>query len=131
MDTTTTKCDIREIDEKLMELHHAIQQADIETYTSLISEDVTCFEPETKGQLLRGRGLHLFFVEQSQPVKRYHIELIDPVLQVKDSMAFAAYSLHLTEVEGDRETIKTENVTRIFQKEGDKWVLIHFHRSVL
>ena len=126
---TFNNCNLREIDKKLMELLDAVQQADLETYSKLVSEEVTCFEPETKGHLLRGIGLHHFFVENSHPVKRYHIELIDPVLRVSEDMAFSAYTLHLTEMEGESDTIKVENVTRIFHKEAGDWKMIHFHRS--
>jgi hypothetical protein len=124
-------CDNREVEQSLMELLHAVQQADIETYRSKVSRNVTCFEPETKGHLLRGIDLHLFFLTQSKPVKLYNIELIDPVFRASDSMAYVAYTLHLAEMVEGQEDIKSENVTRIFHLEDGVWKMIHFHRSCL
>jgi len=122
-------CEIRGVEAALMSLLHAVQKADIDTYLNRVSEQVTCFEPETRGHLLRGIGLHRFLVEKAAPVQTYHIELIDPVIRVAGNMAFAAYTLHLTEIQDTTETIHSENVTRIFQNEDGNWRMIHFHRS--
>ncbi len=123
------QCTIRGVETALMELLHAVQKADINTYMERVSEEVTCFEPETRGHLLRGVGLHKLLVEQAVPVETYHIELIDPVIQVEGDMAFAAYTLHLTEIMDKAETIHSENVTRIFLRDKGAWKMIHFHRS--
>lgn len=122
-------CEIREVETCLMDLLHAIQKADIAEYRKRVSKDVSCFEPETRGHLLRGIELHALLVEKSDPVAEYHIELVDPVIRVNGNMAYAAYSLHLTELEDKEETISTENVTRIFEKRGTSWKMAHFHRS--
>lgn len=124
-------CEIRGIETCLMELLHSIQTADVEAYLCRVSEDVSCFEPETRGHLLRGLGLHRYLVEKSAPVENYHIELIDPLIRVSGDMAFIAYTLHLTEIIGNEEQICAENVTRIFQKENFVWKMVHFHRSLI
>ena len=123
------QCEIRCVEGVLMSLLHAVQTADIDTYLDLVNEQVTCFEPETRGHLLRGIGLHRFLVEKSDPTETYHIELIDPVVRVTGDMAFVAYTLHLTEIRGEEEIIQSESVTRIFQREARGWQMIHFHRS--
>jgi ketosteroid isomerase-like protein len=65
------------------------------------------------------------------PAKNYHVELIDPVTRVVGEMAYSAYTLHLAQINDDgKETIHTENVTRIFQQEAGAWKMIHFHRSL-
>ena len=122
-------CEIRGVEDTLMSLLHAVQNADIDTYLDRVSDQVTCFEPESRGHLLRGIGLHRFLVERAAPVDNYHIELVDPVIRVTGNMAFAAYTLHLTEVGDQGETVHSENVTRIFQNEDGAWRLVHFHRS--
>ncbi len=128
-DPIPDSCEVRGVEAALMSLLHAVQKADIDTYLNRVSEQVTCFEPETRGHLLRGIGLHRFLVERAVPAETYHIELIDPVIRVAGNMAFAAYTLHLTEIQASTETIHSENVTRIFQNEGGNWRMIHFHRS--
>lgn len=122
-------CEIRNVEKCLMDLLHAIQKADITEYRKRVRRDVTCFEPETRGHLLRGISLHALLVEKSDPVEDYHIELVDPVIRVVGNMAYAAYSLHLTELKEREETICTENVTRIFEKQESSWKMIHFHQS--
>ncbi len=123
-------CQVREVEECLMDLLHSVQQADVETYVKRVSDQVSCFEPETRGHLLRGIGLHRFMVERSRPVDQYHIELVDPVIRVGKDMAYVAYTLHLTETEsGGADGVQVENVTRIFQYQEEGWKLVHFHRS--
>ncbi len=126
---SSESCEIRGIETCLMELLHSIQKADIKTYLSRVSEQVSCFEPETRGHLLKGIGLHRYLVEQAVPAENYHIELIDPLIRVEGDMAFTAYTLHLTEISNKEEHICSENVTRIFQRENLSWKMIHFHRS--
>jgi len=119
-----------EIETCLMELLHSIQRADIQAYLRRVSDQVSCFEPETLGHLLKGIGLHRYLVEQAEPVENYHIELMDPVIKVAKDMAFAAYTLHLTEKIDKQDRIQSENVTRIFQREKGVWKMVHFHRSL-
>ncbi len=126
---SSESCEIRGIETCLMDLLHSIQKADIEAYLCRVSDQVSCFEPETRGHLLKGIGLHQYLVEQAVPVENYHIELIDPMIKVAGDMAFAAYTLHLTEIIGTEERISSENVTRIFQRENLAWKMVHFHRS--
>ena len=40
---------VDEIRDTLERLLNAIQNADLETYKTLVRTDLTCFEPETKG----------------------------------------------------------------------------------
>ncbi|MCG8566872.1 MAG: nuclear transport factor 2 family protein [Desulfobacterales bacterium] len=123
-------CQVREVETCLMDLLHSVQQADIETYLSRVSPEVSCFEPESRGHLLRGLGLHRFLVEAARPVEKYHIELVDPLIRVGKDMAYVAYTLHLTELDGGKQAqLTAENVTRIFQREDGGWKMVHFHRS--
>jgi len=122
-------CEIRKVEQCLMDLLHAVQKADISSYLELVSENVSCFEPETHGHLLKGIGLHRFLVEESEPVEKYHIELVDPAIRINGDMAYVAYTLLLTELHETGETIQSESVTRIFEKQGNAWKMIHFHRS--
>jgi len=64
-------------------LLHAIEKADVETYRQLVSEEVTCFEPETGGAQVKSRDMHLFFVKNSTAPVRIIPRLID-VTQEED-----------------------------------------------
>jgi ketosteroid isomerase-like protein len=113
----------------LLELLHAIEKAEADTYRQLVSEKVTCFEPETSGAQVRGIDMHLFFVGNSTAPDHYFFDIIDPTFNVCGDMAYAAYTFLLAEIVNGETTSTTENVTRIFQREQGVWKMVHFHRS--
>lgn len=131
LNSSESNCRLRNLDTALMDLLLAIQKGDIKTYLDRVSDQVSCFEPESRGHLLRGIGLHRFLVERTSQEGDYHIELVDPLIRVDGNMAFAAYTLHLTEMTDQGEKIHVENVTRIFHQEDGSWKMIHFHRSFM
>ena len=45
-------------------LLHSIAESDFSTYALLCSEDMTCFEPETKGTLVEGQDFHKWYFDQ-------------------------------------------------------------------
>jgi ketosteroid isomerase-like protein len=103
----------------------------VETYRHLVAEEVTCFEPETNGAQVKGRDMHLFFVNNSTAPVNYFFEIVDPTFKVYGDTAFAAYTFLLVEITDGGTTSNTENVTRIFHKEQGIWKMVHFHRSGL
>jgi ketosteroid isomerase-like protein len=113
----------------LLELHHAITKAEVKTYRQLVSEAVTCFEPETGGAQVKGIDMHIFFVKNSTAPDYYYFDIIDPTFNVCGDMAYAAYTFLLAEISDGKTTSTTENVTRIFQKKEGTWKMVHFHRS--
>ena len=115
----------------LLKLLHAVEKADVETYRQLVSNEVTCFEPETGGAQVKGRSMHLFFVKNSIVPDQYFFEIIDPTFKVYGDAAIAAYTFLLTEISDGETAISTENVTRIFHREQGVWKMVHFHRSRL
>ncbi|MBS36040.1 MAG: hypothetical protein CMO26_08965 [Thiotrichales bacterium] len=54
----------------LAELLSSLQNADLDRYKQLVSDTLTCYEPETLGNRLDGIGFHLFITaRQSLPKK--------------------------------------------------------------
>ena len=119
-----------ELNEILIKLLHSIQTRDWNTYETLTSSNLSCFEPEAKGELIRGLAFHKFFFEPYNIEIKYNIELIDPISQQNGSIGYIAYTLILQKRKGDEITITKTNETRIFEKENGKWKMIHFHRSI-
>ncbi len=112
-----------------MRLLHGIRDGDIEIYKELVSDKLTCFEPETQGHNVKGLDFHLFFMQNSKVSHPYHIELVDPVINVYGDTAYAAYTLIQNTYDQGEYTIKSVNETRIFNKQDGKWKLVHFHRG--
>ncbi len=114
----------------LLELLNAIQSGDVETYNRLSDEELTCFEPETNGNPVDGLAFHQFFMENSVPKGKYHIELVRPIFRfLSDDVAYTTYSLLVNRLVDGEFKIKSVNETRIFKKIDDNWKMMHFHRS--
>ena len=113
----------------LMALLTSIQKADIPSYESLVSAELTCFEPETQGHRVDGRAFHVFLTEQQSIPQSHHLELVDPVIRVYGDTAYAAYTLLVSRVDDGVFKVSSMNETRIFRQVSDTWQMVHFHRS--
>jgi len=113
----------------LAELLSSIQNADLDRYKQLVSDTLTCYEPETLGNRLDGIGFHLFITARHSLPKKHHLELVDPVIRVYGDAAYAAYTLVVSRDEDDAFTVTAMNETRVFVKEDGLWKMVHFHRS--
>ena len=120
---------INEIKEVLMKILHGIQLRDNETYKKYVSEDLTCFEPESQGFQIDGLDFHLFFSKVIPITENYHLELIRPTIKVFDNSAYASYTLLVSKQQGKDVIINSSNETRIFHKKDGIWKMVHFHRS--
>lgn len=121
--------EVEAVRQTLLELVNSIQRADIATYRTLVSESLTCFEPETQGHRLDGIDFHIFITESQQVPRRHHVELVDPVIRVYGDCAYAAYTLLVQRDNDDGFSISSMNETRVFAKEDGRWKMVHFHRS--
>ena len=107
----------------------SIQRADIPTYRQLVSETLTCFEPETHGNRVDGIEFHVFQTESQEIPRRFHLELVDPVIRVYGNAAYASYTLLVSRDDEGAVTTTAMNETRVFAKEHGDWKMVHFHRS--
>lgn len=113
----------------LESLLHSIQRGDIPTYRQLVSESLTCFEPETRGHRVEGIEFHVFQTESHEAPRRFHLELVDPVIRVYGDAAYASYTLLVGRDDAGAVTTTAMNETRVFAKEAGDWKMVHFHRS--
>ena len=113
----------------LVKLLDSIQRADLETYKSLVSESLTCFEPETQGNRVGGVDFHLWLTGTQEIPRRHHLELVDPEIRVFGDAAYASYTLLLGKECDDGVSVTSMNETRIFAQEDGLWRMVHFHRS--
>lgn len=112
-------------------LLNAIVSGDWATYTQLCDPEITCFEPEARGQLVTGLPFHQYYFP-SAPVANCtkNVTMCSTNVRVIGDAAVLAY-VRLTQyidANGASQTAAAEE-TRIWQRKGGAWKHIHFHRS--
>ena len=114
----------------------AVAAADWKTYKDLVADDITCFEPEAKGQLVEGLPFHEYYFKlpaSPSPTPRHvNTTIASPTVKLlSPDVALVAY-VRLTQALDDagRPVTRTSEETRIWQKRGDQWRHVHFHRSL-
>jgi ketosteroid isomerase-like protein len=120
-----------EIKATLNAMWAAIENEDVDLYASHIHPDFTQFG-ESDPRLLIGKEAEVEGIwEWIRNSKNIHTEMEDPLVVVKDSVAWIVYYWK------DRGTTNGEafasrgKSTRIFVKEKGKWLCIHGHYTLL
>ncbi len=121
--------DVAAVRGSLESLLSSIQRADVPSYRRLVSDTLTCFEPETQGNRVDGVEFHIFQTEGQEIPGRFHLELVDPVIRVYGDAAYASYTLLVSRDDAGTVTNTAMNETRVFAREHGDWKMVHFHRS--
>ncbi|CBY41643.1 unnamed protein product, partial [Oikopleura dioica] len=125
-------------------LLQAIQDADWETYVKLTDPMMTCFEPETNGQLIKGQDFHRFYFDNGLQLpnglsgaKRIQQTIGNPHVQMlSDDSAVMAYAriVQYQDKSGSVQTIVL-NESRVWKKStepgSNSWICCHFHKSTV
>jgi ketosteroid isomerase-like protein len=119
----------------LLDLTHrllkAIREADWASYEELCSTDLTCFEPETIGQLVEGLDFHAFYFRGGGHMGEHQDSVVAPkVRMLGGDAAIVAYArlVQVMRQDGTSVTLSFQE-TRVWQKIGGQWKHVHFHRS--
>jgi calcium/calmodulin-dependent protein kinase (CaM kinase) II len=114
------------------ELLQAIVTGDWKTYQSLCDPSLTCFEPESRGQLVAGMSFHTFYFDlpAPQPPAR-NVTMSQPHVRMLGNDAAVISYVRLTQSVDAAGTPQTSRVeeTRVWQKLNGQWKHVHFHRS--
>lgn len=113
------------------QLLDSIVAADWKTYESLCDASITCFEAETRGQLVSGMPFHQYYFDLGGPAAKKLVTMASPHVRMLGSDAAVLCYVRLTQsldAAGVPQTSKFEE-TRIWQKIGGAWKHVHFHRS--
>jgi calcium/calmodulin-dependent protein kinase (CaM kinase) II len=114
----------------------AVAAADWKTYKDLVADDITCFEPEAKGQLVEGLPFHKFYFDlaaaKSSGAAHVTTTLASPVVKmVGDSVAVVAYVRLVQKLDASGSPIVSSGEeTRVWVRTPNGWKHVHFHRSV-
>ncbi len=113
----------------------AIAAGDWTAYCRLVADDLTCFEPEARGQLVEGLPFHEFYFklpkDPAKPARPATNTITAPVVRLlSDTVALVAY-VRLTQTLDDagRPVTRSCEETRIWRKTSGNWKHVHFHRS--
>jgi ketosteroid isomerase-like protein len=111
----------------------AVAAGDWSAYVGLVSDDLTCFEPEARGQIVEGLPFHQFYFNlppgSPRPVT---VTLASPRVRfLSENVALVIY-VRLTQTLDDagRPVTKPCEETRIWQRINGAWKHVHFHRSL-
>lgn len=114
----------------------AVAAGDWQAYRGLVADDLTCFEPEARGHLVEGLPFHEYYFKlpaSPSPTPRHvNTTIASPTVKLlSPDVALVAY-VRLTQALDDagRPVTRTSEETRIWQKRGDQWRHVHFHRSL-
>ncbi len=109
----------------------AIHNGDAETYAALCADDLTCFE-DVCPYRIDGVPFHVSLIKQmaedpsQQPVR---FDLLTPKVQRYGDSAVVTYTRLLTFNDSGKPSWRTFNETRVYVKQGGKWLMVHFHRT--
>jgi calcium/calmodulin-dependent protein kinase (CaM kinase) II len=114
----------------------AVAAGDWTAYRRLVADDLSCFEPEARGQLVEGLAFHEFYfrlpADPTRTARPVTTTLTSPhVRLLSDTVGLVAY-VRLTQTLDDagRPVTKPCEETRLWQKIGGNWKHVHFHRSL-
>jgi ketosteroid isomerase-like protein len=123
----TLVAEVLSANQRLLE---SIATGDWSTYASLCEADLTCFEPEARGELVSGLGFHKFYFDLGGPPAKRHTTMCGPQVHVSGDMAVLCY-VRLTQSldsAGHPQTRRCEE-TRVWRRTAGQWRHVHFHRS--
>lgn len=121
----------REVRETLIAMWDAIENGDLDGYASYIHPDFTAFG-ESDVYLARGKELEIRGIgEYLGRARSVHTEMHQPQVTVRGDVAWIVY--YWTDsgwVDGERMTSRGKS-TRIFVREGGRWLCIHGHYTAV
>ncbi|RNA37465.1 calcium calmodulin-dependent kinase type II alpha chain isoform X8 [Brachionus plicatilis] len=135
VDKITKEQEIIKVTEQLLS---ALTSGDFETFSRLCDPKITCFEPESLGNLVEGMDFHKFyfdnFVTKINSPNRGHINttVLHPTVHLmSDDAACIAY-IRLTQFMDRDATAKTvqHEETRVWHRKNGRWINVHCHRSI-
>jgi hypothetical protein len=124
----TTTSELLTLNQRLLD---AISRADWAAYVELCDPTLTCFEPESRGQLVEGMAFHKFYFDLGSDGRPVQNTMASPrVRSLGPDAALVAY-VRLVQRLGADDGPKTSAVeeTRLWQRIGGRWLHVHFHRS--
>jgi uncharacterized protein (TIGR02246 family) len=109
----------------------AIHTGDAETYATLCTDDLSCFE-DVCAYRIDGLEFHLTLIRQmaqNPAMKPTRFDILTPRIQVYGDAAIVTYTRLMTYDNAGTPRWTTSNETRTFILQDGHWKMAHFHRS--
>lgn len=113
------------------QLLHSIASGDWDTYERLCDASLTAFEPEACGHLVEGMEFHRFYFDFDRVDSAQQTTLVQPhVRTLGDDVAIVCYNRLTQSLDANGKPVSScTEETRVWQRQGDQWKHVHFHRS--
>jgi len=114
----------------------AVAAGDWQTYRGLVADDLTCFEPEARGQLVEGLAFHEFYFrlprDPARPPQPAMTTLASTVVRMLGpDVALVAYVRLVQKLDDAGRPVTTScEETRLWKRIDGGWKHVHFHRSL-
>ncbi len=111
-------------------LLQSISDGDWQTYCLLCDPSLTCFEAESRGELVEGMDFHQFYFDRGGIKGPSNTTICAPHVRVLGDTAIVCY-VRLTQrldEQGNAVTGRSEE-TRVWHRRDGAWRHVHFHRS--
>lgn len=127
MSVDATAKELLQLNQRLLD---AIAGGDWATYEALCAADLTCFEPESGGQLVHGLAFHKFYFGPGRLPGKAATTIVSPHVRLLGDTAIVCYVRINQCIGADGESwSQTFSETRIWEKNSNQWRHVHFHRS--
>jgi calcium/calmodulin-dependent protein kinase (CaM kinase) II len=112
------------------QLLQSIAEGDWEVYSKLCDPTLSCYEPESRGQLVEGMEFHRYYFEYGKPASARNTTLCSPHVRLMGDAAVVCYVRLIQALDdaGKHVTQRFEE-TRVWQRQDNVWRHVHFHRS--
>lgn len=118
------------MEQELLELNRSLIRAiaakDWATYSPMVAEDVSCFEPESHSQLIFGLPFHEYYFRLPAGAVPVNTTFCQEHVRVLGPDAAVVSYVRLLQFGTDT---KQYQETRVWQRLGGNWKNVHFHRS--
>jgi ketosteroid isomerase-like protein len=108
---------------------HSIFNKDVAAYQATTSEDLSLYEWYITPHRQDGLDFHLFMVEHGGAKGAFHLDLLEPRLQLYGDTAVATYTLMFSTANDGNISHKTHNESRVLIKRDGNWQVVHVHKS--
>jgi calcium/calmodulin-dependent protein kinase (CaM kinase) II len=110
----------------------AIAGGDWETYSGLCDPELTAYELEAPGQLVRGLAFHRFYFDLGGIRGRHQTTLAAPHVRVVGDVGVVCYARLIQCLGPDGAPVtRVSTETRVWKRDAASWKLIHFHRTAM
>ena len=112
------------------ELLDSVAEADWSTYQRLCDPTLSAFEPEGRGHLIEGMDFHRYYFDLGPSDSPRNTTISSPHVRMMGDVAIVSYVRLVQWIgEGGAPATTSFEETRVWERQGNSWRHVHFHRS--